>query len=788
MTLRLRLVLALMALLAVGLGVFGLTTNRLYARSQYQRLDDQLRSSVSGVARELAVIGGIEPGRGERSGNGGPPDRGGAAPDGGGRGAPGNGPVLVDPSTYAELRNGSGDVLATLEPDRFDARPDVSDLRPPGSDEVEFTTVESTGSGPDWRVATQRLSGPLEVHVVVARPLSPVSDALTELVVIELLVAGAVLLVLGGGAWLILRRELRPLEKMATTAGTIAGGDLEQRVAPAEDRTEIGQLGLALNTMLDEIEAAFAERDATEQRLRRFLADASHELRTPLTSIQGFAELVRLGADQDRVQLETILRRIEEESTRMARLVEDLLMLARLDEVRPFEPTPVDLTVLAADACSDLVAVAPDRQVTLDAPRPVVVSGDEDHLRQALSNLFTNAARHTPSATSVEVSALLDGSWGVVTVRDHGPGVGPDALDHVFDRFWQADTARVGTGAGLGLAIVAGIAHEHGGTAAVHNEPDGGARFTLRVPITQRGCRLVERHRCVECGTAGCSAKRRQHRSTRHRAHDDQRDRPAGVPAHGCCQVERPEPTKVLADRITGYEGQTCSVQTAERPEPQVQDQAVGVGGDDGVGPQQNDLGASFRGGKTGCAETHPSCGQHLERQPRANSAGDQRRGEQRRGPEHESEAPPEHPARRNEQEEDQLQAGNSPGGHPQRRARSGEDAEHGDCLGIEPASRQLGHQDRHEDGHDGEQDPRSIRRVGQFGRPSGAADERPEEGRHAQHGSDRKDDSPPGAHRNHGPPSDRPGRQRSSHVRAPTASTTSATVSHAAGAMIRAT
>jgi two-component system OmpR family sensor kinase len=239
--------------------------------------------------------------------------------------------------------------------------------------------------------------------------------------------------------------------------------------------------------MLDEIESAFAERDRTEQRLRQFLADASHELRTPLTSIQGFAELFRLGdragASAAGVDLPVIMRRIEEESARMKTLVEDLLLLARLDQTRPIERTSVDLAVLAADACSDAVAAAPGRPVTLDAPEPAIVLGDQNHLRQAIANLVSNALRHTPAGTPIEVSAHVAGDRAVVAVRDHGPGLDEEALAHVFDRFWQADRARVGKGAGLGLAIVAGIAAEHGGEAMATNAPDGGARFTLRLPL-----------------------------------------------------------------------------------------------------------------------------------------------------------------------------------------------------------------------------------------------------------------------------------------------------------------
>jgi len=248
----------------------------------------------------------------------------------------------------------------------------------------------------------------------------------------------------------------------------------------------VGQLGLALNTMLGDIEVAFHEREATERRLRQFLADASHELRTPLTSIQGFAELFRVSGEDARVDLPTILRRIEEESARMKVLVEDLLLLARLDEPRATERAPVDLAVLAADACSDAVAHAPDRPITLDAPEPVVIAGDDDHLRQAIANLVTNAVRHTPAGTRIEVSARLDRGSAVIAVRDHGAGLDPATLDHAFDRFWQADNARVGTGAGLGLAIVASIAGEHGGTATAANAPDGGALFTLRLPLTHQ--------------------------------------------------------------------------------------------------------------------------------------------------------------------------------------------------------------------------------------------------------------------------------------------------------------
>jgi two-component system OmpR family sensor kinase len=320
--------------------------------------------------------------------------------------------------------------------------------------------------------------------IVVAIPTTQVDESLNQLVLIEVVAAAVLLGLLAVGSWLVLRRGLRPLEQMATSARSITAGDLSQRVAPADDRSEVGQLGLALNTMLGDLETSFDERAATEQRLRQFLSDASHELRTPLTSIQGFAELFRLGADQDPQKLAISLRRIEEESARMKTLVDDLLLLARLDETRAPERTPVDLAVIAADACRDAVAAQPDRPVTLDAPEPVLVAGDEDHLRQAVANLVTNAWTHTPAGTAIEVTAAIDDGQATIRVRDHGRGLDDDAVAHAFDRFWQANPARSGGGAGLGLSIVAAVAEEHGGSASASNASGGGACFVMHLPLS----------------------------------------------------------------------------------------------------------------------------------------------------------------------------------------------------------------------------------------------------------------------------------------------------------------
>ena len=473
LTLRLRLVLALTVLMVVGLAIFGFATFSLYARSERQRLDDQITASIPLVQAQLYQQAGLDDGH---------------RPGGGGPGGPPPKPsTVVPPSTYAELRDPQGALIWAIQLSDSTNQPDLPDtLTAPKSGTDMFTTGSVSGSG-DWRVAVTASNNGDGNAVVVAVPLNEVTTSLRRLVFIEAGAAIVLLALLAGGSWLILRRGLRPLESMATTARTITAGDLSQRVSPSEPRTEVGQLGLALNTMLGEIEEAFQERDATERRLRQFLADASHELRTPLTSIQGFAELFRLDAARDRVDLAVILRRIEEEAARMKTLVEDLLLLARLDDTRPVRRAPVDLAVVAADACSDAIAVAPDRSVVLDAPEPVVVAGDGDHLRQAMANLVGNALRHTPTGTGIDVGARRDGDGARLWVRDHGPGLSADTLEHAFDRFWQADHARTGAGAGLGLSIVSAIVDEHGGTIAAENADGGGARFTIRLPMEPAG-------------------------------------------------------------------------------------------------------------------------------------------------------------------------------------------------------------------------------------------------------------------------------------------------------------
>lgn len=326
---------------------------------------------------------------------------------------------------------------------------------------------------------------------VVAIPVTGVTDTAHRLLALEILVSSAILIALIAAAWLTVRIGLRPLEKMADTAGEIAAGDLSRRVEETDDRTEVGRLGSALNVMLGRIETAFREREASEARLRRFVADASHELRTPLTSIRGYAELFQHGLADRPADLETAMRRIDSESTRMAGLVDDLLLLARLDQGRPLERDPVELSTLVSDAAQDASAVDPSRTVTFEAPASCVVVGDEGRLRQLLGNLVSNALAYTPAGSPIEVVVAFRPSQdpspdsASISVVDHGPGISPEAAPHVFERFWRSDLGRVRTqgGAGLGLSIVAAIADAHGGRVLLAATPGGGATFTVELPV-----------------------------------------------------------------------------------------------------------------------------------------------------------------------------------------------------------------------------------------------------------------------------------------------------------------
>jgi two-component system OmpR family sensor kinase len=322
-------------------------------------------------------------------------------------------------------------------------------------------------------------------YVVLAIPLTDVQTTLNQLLLLEALVTVIVVAAMAVLAWVIIQIGLRPLQRMGAAAGEIAAGDYSRRVEPATPKTEIGRLGLALNAMLAQIEAAFAERTASERRLRRFIADASHELRTPLTSIRGYSEMLRRGAEESPADSDVARRRIEEESVRMSALVDDMLLIARLDQGRPLEARPVDLQVIARDAAADARAVAPLRKITLDAPSTVIVSGDDTRLRQVVGNLVRNALVHTPSSTPVEISVTSDNGSAHLSVADHGPGLPGADRERIFEPFYRADASRSrdSGGAGLGLSIVSAVVAAHGGKVKVRETSGGGATFDVELPL-----------------------------------------------------------------------------------------------------------------------------------------------------------------------------------------------------------------------------------------------------------------------------------------------------------------
>jgi two-component system, OmpR family, sensor kinase len=487
-SLRARLLAVLVALAALGLIALAAITYAEQRSFLYERVDDQTRAAIPAVSRQLAPEGrrglprppGIPPGARPPSGAPVPPDE-------HGPGGHDEGPELnLPPGTYGQRRNASGKVTGTTVVTYGQKAPPAPRLPadiPPG----ERITVDAAGdSGLRYRfLAVPGFGGGT---TVVAIPLREVDETLDRLLLVEGLVIAGVLAILAALAWLLIRVGLRPLERMGRTADAIAAGDLSRRVGPADERTEVGRLGLALNGMLAQIERAFAERTESENRLRRFLADASHELRTPLASIRGYAELFRLGAVREPDEAEKAIGRIEDESARMGSLVEDMLTLARLDQLPEAARSPVNLTQLARDAADDARAAAPGRDVALHADdATLTVLGDQGQLRQVIGNLTRNALVHTPAGTPVEIAVRADGDDALLEVRDHGPGLPTDEPDALFERFWRSDPGRGRgpAGAGLGLSIVAAIVGAHGGRVSAASAHGGGASFVVRLPAVR---------------------------------------------------------------------------------------------------------------------------------------------------------------------------------------------------------------------------------------------------------------------------------------------------------------
>jgi two-component system OmpR family sensor kinase len=421
------------------------------------------------------------------------------------------------------------------------------------------TVAAHAGSG-KWRLHV--VKSPVELTnpatgqsvtgtLVVGIDVTPQYSTIAKLQTVDVVVSVLVLLALGLVGTAVVRASLRPLTDIEQTAGAIAAGDLTRRVPEQDPNTEVGRLGRSLNVMLSQIEAAFDARSESEEaarrsegRMRQFVADASHELRTPLTAIRGFAEYYRQrggvrsgppGPPEEAAvgpngkgklapaDLDRIMRRVEQESARMGILVEDMLLLARLDQQRPLDRHTVDLLTLAADAVHDARVVAPDREVNLSVGTgaALLINGDEVRLRQVIGNLMSNALSHTPAGTPIDVhlrpGTMAEiqaatatpapvppaggdhadhGDWpatgqsaAVLEVTDHGPGLSEEQARHAFERFYRADAARTTGGTGLGLAIVAALVAAHGGAVWVRTQPGQGATFAIALPLAPEAVR-----------------------------------------------------------------------------------------------------------------------------------------------------------------------------------------------------------------------------------------------------------------------------------------------------------
>lgn len=465
MTLRLRLVAGTLALVTLALALTGVFAIRLLRGYLVDRVDEQLRAVTMMAGQERPPPAGPRPPR-----MFGLFHRVVIAADG------------TELRTLAESTESAAPNLPRLTLDDVVKR----QLRP-------FTVDSTTSGGPTWRVVA--VPGQDGRSRAVAVSLADVDATVSQLALIVSVAGGGALAVLGLACYLLVRQSLRPLGEIERTAQAIAGGDLARRVPPGDERTEVGKLSQALNGMLTQIEQAVQQREsaATEARrseelMRRFVTDASHELRTPLTSIRGFAELFRMGEAPDLEEAARLLRRIEDQAARMGLLVDDMLLLARLDQHRPLEEGRVDLLDLAASAVVDAQTLAPDREITLvrlDDEEAVVV-GDASRLGQVLGNLVGNALKHTPPGTPFSVAVGVEGEAAVVEVADEGPGFPEEVAEKVFERFYRADPARSPGGTGLGLSIAAALVAAHGGTIGATSSPGKGARFRVTLPRAGR--------------------------------------------------------------------------------------------------------------------------------------------------------------------------------------------------------------------------------------------------------------------------------------------------------------
>ncbi len=475
-TLRTRLVATLLALAALGLIVSGVLVNNQLKSYLISRVDEQLTSAVGPMSHTLLSTNEYPVGP--------------------------IGPMDTIPiGTYAALYDANGQLVSqaqialtnSADPLRQRittgnayAAPNISPdlITSLSNGTAEFVTTSGNGSISSFRSILYRTD---QQSIVVSMPLTDVNATLAQLRWLELAIGLAILALLGLGAYLLIRRELRPLTTMRDTAARIAGGDLSQRVDEQAGGSEVAELGRSLNTMLGQIEQSFIEKQQSQQRLRQFVSDASHELRTPLTSIRGYAEMFSRGAASSEADLAVVMRRIDSESVRMSSLVEQLLTLARLDEQPERTTERVDLAELVNDSVLDIRAGFNDHPISLTlADQTPIVQADPHAIQQVMSNLLANACRHTPAGTAIEVSLAQVADRVAVRVADHGPGVPDEFIDSAFDRFARADSARTRTvgGSGLGLSIVAALVSAHGGRYGYEPTAGGGATFWFDLPVS----------------------------------------------------------------------------------------------------------------------------------------------------------------------------------------------------------------------------------------------------------------------------------------------------------------
>jgi two-component system OmpR family sensor kinase len=492
LSLRARLVLGVIALAAVGLIAADFATYSELRSFLIERTDTSLDAAHLAV-QDAVLRGGHQHGDGDR---GSPPPN--APPSR----TPGIAPLTAAvPGEYIEVRRLDGQIIRAGLTPRF---PGSKTSSPPvlpakitlpavgrDGDRVTYFTVAAKRGDGRWRVRASVEPEAKSSVLIVASSLSDVDSTLHRLLLIAALVTALVLLgITVLGLWVV-RVGLRPLDAIGATASKIAAGDLTQRVARADDTTEVGRLGLALNAMLGQIEVAATAREASlraleasERKLRRFVADASHELRTPLAAVRAYAELFTRGAADRPADLKRSMTGISRESERMSVLVDDLLLLARLDEGRPLASEPVALHEVVAEALETAQTVDPERPVETDIDAAVVL-GDRDRLRQVVDNLLANVRAHTPSDAPLRVSLRSIGDVARLEVIDNGPGLGAEEASHAFERFYRADPSRsrASGGAGLGLSIVAAVTEAHGGRASVSSAPGVGATFRLELPL-----------------------------------------------------------------------------------------------------------------------------------------------------------------------------------------------------------------------------------------------------------------------------------------------------------------